>query len=34
MSFIIYNKSDSKNFSGIRQIDNSTFKKLVYNENS
>jgi hypothetical protein len=32
MSFIIYFKSDSKNSAGIKQINESLFKKLMYNE--
>ena len=32
MSLIIYNNSDSKNLCGIKQINDSIFKKLIYNE--
>ena len=32
MSFIIYSKSDSKNSVGIKQINDTVFKKLMYNE--
>ena len=32
MSFILYSKSDSNNFTGIKQISNTLFKKLMYNE--
>ena len=32
MSFIIYSNSDSKNSAGIKQINDTVFKKLMYNE--
>jgi len=32
MSLIIYSKSDSKNLLGIKSINDSVFKKLMYNE--